>query len=284
MTRLGTIIRGMMEDEQIPAEHSVSAEDVPGASTTEEPVDESSGSRPQKTRTALILAAALIALPGIYLLANHWVATPVHSAPRQTAGTDIASLEALVNASPTNDNRINLSIAYINGGSASRAIPILQSVVAEDKSNVVAWNDLCVAHTLQKDYDNAIEECNKALLISPSFQLARNNRQWAQDEKNKSLGVKEDAVSRDAAFYVKDGLKQYNLGFYDQAIGSWQHALELDPSSASAENNIGTAYMMKKHPAEALVWFNKAIALDPTLQIAKNNLAWAQQEQAKDSK
>ena len=282
MTSAGTIIRGMMEDEQIPAEHIVPEQDLPVASTVEEPATEPSSGLPQKSRTAYVLAGVLLVLPVIYFLISRGT-TPVQSAPRQ-AGTDIASLEALVQASPTNDNRVNLSAAYISGGVAPRAIPILQSVVSEDNSNVVAWNDLCVAHTLQRDYDNAIEECDKALLISPSFQLARNNRQWAQDEKNKSLGIKGGAsspVSRDAAFYVNDGLKQYNLGFYDQAIASWQRALELDPSNALAENNLGTAYMVKKHPEIAIGLFHKAIALDPTLQIAKNNLAWAQQEQAK---
>ncbi len=272
----------MMEDERVPAEHGVPGQDVTVLSPTEEGVTEPSGGPLRKRRTAFVLAGVLLMLPAIYFLLGRGT-RPVQSAPRQ-AGNDIASLEALVQASPTNDNRVNLSIAYIHGGMAPRAIPILQSVVAEDKSNVVAWNDLCVAHTLQRDYDRAIEECDKALLISPTFQLARNNRQWAQSEKNKSLGVKEGGfspVSRDAAFYVEDGLKQYKLGFYDQAIVSWQHALELDPSNALAENNLGTAYMLKKHPEIAIGLFNKAIALDSTLQIAKNNLAWAQQEQAK---
>jgi len=271
-----------MEDEQVPANYSAPEQDAPVISTAEEPAAAPSDRGSQKRRTAFVLAGVLLALPVIYFLFSRGM-TPVHSAPRQ-GGTDIASLESLVQASPTNDNRVNLSIAYIHGGMAPRAIPILQYVVAEDKSNVVAWNDLCVAHTLQRDYDNAIEECDKALLLSPSFQLARNNRQWAQSEKNKSLGVKEGGsspVSRNAAFYVDDGLKQYKLGFYDQAIVSWQHALELDPSNALAENNLGTAYMLKKHPEIAIGWFNKAIAVDPTLQIAKNNLAWAHQEQAK---
>jgi hypothetical protein len=42
--------------------------------------------------------------------------------------------------------------------------------------------------------------------------------------------------------------------------------------------------MFQKHPAAAIPWFQKAIALDPSLQLAKNNLAWARQQEAKAAK
>jgi len=38
--------------------------------------------------------------------------------------------------------------------------------------------------------------------------------------------------------------------------------------------------MMKKQPETAIVWFVKAADWDPAMQIAKNNVAWAQQEGA----
>jgi hypothetical protein len=36
------------------------------------------------------------------------------------------------------------------------------------------------------------------------------------------------------------------------------------------------AAMLNKQPAEAIPWFQRAIELDPTMQLAKNNLAWAE--------
>jgi tetratricopeptide (TPR) repeat protein len=260
--------------EPTPAEQHLAvdpATDVPSASP--------SSGLPQKTRAAIVLAAGLIVLPVLYLAFSHGSVTTVQSARQQAPATDISSLETLVKTSPTIVNRINLSLAYINGGESARSIPVLLSVVAEDKTNTIAWNDLCVANTLQKSYDAAIEDCETAIRYEPNYTLARNNLKWAQDEKNKALGIKPPPGSRDATFYLNDGLKQLNLGFYDQAIASWQHTLELDPGSALAVNNIGTAYMMKKQPDEAIVYFNKAIAMDPTLQLAKNNLAWAHSEQ-----
>jgi len=230
------------------------------------------------------VATLLLAVPLIYLGVRTFSRqTGGSSASVEAAQTDLASLESQVQTSPTSSNRISLSLAYISGGQPGRAIPVLSAVVAEDKTNAVAWNDLCVALTLQKEYATAIDECNHALTISPDFQLARNNLKWASDEKAKVLvantSAEQTAAVHDGAFYLAEGLNDLHAGDYDQAIVAWREMLKLEPKSAVAANNIGTAYMMKKHPDEAAAWFNKAIEFDPSMQLAKNNLAWAQSVQ-----
>jgi Tfp pilus assembly protein PilF len=84
--------------------------------------------------------------------------------------------------------KINLSLAYINGGASERSIPLLLSVVALDSRNIVAWNNLCVANTLQRSYDLAIRACQNAIALEPNFQLAKNNLAWALSEKSKTAG------------------------------------------------------------------------------------------------
>jgi len=206
----------------------------------------------------------------------------------QTSGTNIAALEELVRVRPTKENRVSLALAYIKGGAAGRAIPVLQAVVAEDPKSVIGWNDLCVAHTLQQDYATALDECNNALTIDPSFQLARNNLNWASDEKRKTLvaiaAANQSGVAHDVNFYLAQGLNELHVGDYDQAIAMWQHVTAIDPRNSAATNDIGIAYMMKKQPWNAMEWFERAIQIDPAFQLAKNNLAWAQQEQAKAGK
>jgi tetratricopeptide (TPR) repeat protein len=203
-------------------------------------------------------------------------------------GSNIAALEELVRVRPTKENRVNLSLAYINGGDAGRAIPLLDAVVAEDPKSVVGWNDLCVAHTLRQDYATALDECNNALTIDPTFQLARNNLNWTSDEKRKTLAAiaaaNQSGVAHDANFYLAQGLNELHVGDYDQAIAMWQHVTAIDSRNSLATNDIGIAYMMKKQPWNAIEWFERAIQIDPAFQLAKNNLAWAQQEQAKAGK
>jgi Flp pilus assembly protein TadD len=69
-----------------------------------------------------------------------------------------------------------------------------------------------------------------------------------------------------------------HLGDADKAINSWQRVLLLESHNAIAANKIGVAFMAKNQPAEAMTWFVKAAEWDPSMQIAKDNMAWAQQE------
>ena len=128
--------------------------------------------------------------------------------------------------------------------------------------------------------------------IDPHFQLAANNLKWALEEQKKEEEQRLAAASptnpaettppsQASAIYLAQGLRQLNAGEYDAAIDSWQRILVLDPSNALAANNIGTAYMFKKEPATALTWFQKAVKWDPSLQIARNNIAWATEGQTR---
>ena len=250
------------------------------------------GSPSVKSRViAVAVAAAILAWPIGYLVlrlrdSQHVSAQNIAPPP---PGMSIAQLEAAVRANPSVSSRIALSVAYINGNRADRAIPLLESIVVEDANNAIAWNNLCVAHTLQMEYNIALEDCNRAIRIAPGFQLAHNNLKWAEDENRKAvaaIAAQEQIApaNRGADSYLGEGLNNLHIGNYDQAIKAWQRALELNPGNAPAANNIGIAYMYKKQPAIALPWFAKAIAMDPTLQIARNNLAWAKEERAKANK
>jgi tetratricopeptide (TPR) repeat protein len=194
--------------------------------------------------------------------------------------------EEIVREHPTEDNRVNLSLAYIRAQEPGRAISLLSTLIAEDRSNVRAWNNLCVADTMQMHYNLAIAACHRALLLAPDFELAQNNLKWAEDEDRKAIAAvrAQEQIApafRDAASYLAEGLNDLDVGNYDQAIEAWRHVLRLDPANALAANDIGTAYMLRQQPELAIPWFQRAIAGDPNLQIASNNLAWARDELAK---
>ena len=223
-------------------------------------------------------------LPDAQNLALQYV-LPLPPAPAPAA-SGIASMEAAVKATSSIQDRINFSLAYINGNAPGSAVPVLQSVVADDPNNLIAWNNLCVAHTLLQEYKPALEECGRAVQIDPAYPLSRNNLKWTQDENDKALralaAMEQGAPStRDAKFFMDEGLQFLHTGSYDQAIRSWQRTLDLEPRNAIAANNIGTAYMFKKQPRTALQWFQRALSMDPALQLAKNNAAWANDEIAK---
>ena len=77
--------------------------------------------------------------------------------------------------------------------------------------------------------------------------------------------------------YINRSVEHYRAGEFRECIAMCEKALEIDPGSALAYNNIGTARVSLAEYDLAIAACKKALALAPDLEIAKNNLAWAQQ-------
>lgn len=234
--------------------------------------------------SAILTAAAVLALPVAYLINYYGFPAPASAEITATA-VPAAMASAPAPASSSIDAQINQSLSYIRANQPGRALPLLDAVLAQNPHNAVAWNNRCVAHTMLMLYAAGIADCERALRIDPGFQLAKNNLKWAQDElaKTQQAVAQQEQTglsARNEQFYLQEGLNFLHMGSDDQAIKAWQRALSLNPKSAVAANNLGTAYMEKHDPKAAVAWFSRAIELDPTLQIARNNLAWAQSELA----
>ena len=77
--------------------------------------------------------------------------------------------------------------------------------------------------------------------------------------------------------HINESLTFYNAGDYQKSIEAAQSALQLQPNSAIAYNNICAAYNQLKLWDQAIEACGKALAINPDYELAKNNLAVAQQ-------
>ena len=121
------------------------------------------------------------------------------------------------------------------------------------KNMAISYNNRGNAYAELKQYENAIEDFNKAIEVNPKFAEAYNNRGPAYAE-----------------------LKQYG-----RAIEDYNRAIELNPKFAKAYNNRGIAYAKLKQHERVIEDFNKAIDINPKFAEAYNNrgLAYAELEQ-----
>src|SRR5438067_4940162 len=69
------------------------------------------------------------------------------------------------------------------------------------------------------------------------------------------------------------GIEQADRGWLDEAIKEYKKAIELDPDSAHAHDNLATVYSEKKLYAQALDEYLTALRLEPDSPTAHYNLA-----------
>jgi tetratricopeptide (TPR) repeat protein len=148
-----------------------------------------------------------------------------------------------------------------NHGRTTEAIAQLKTAIALNPARLFQRDELIGAYMLSGDADAAHEAAQQTLAIAPDDRVAQ------QTLEHPSLPT--------AAFWINRSLLQYQQGQYEQAIDSARHALQFDPNSAEAWNNIAAGNEGLHHWDEAIAAAQKAIALKPDFQLARNNLAWS---------
>src|ERR1019366_4654977 len=83
--------------------------------------------------------------------------------------------------------------------------------------------------------------------------------------------------------YLEQSFLLYRAGKFADSIGAAREALKLRPNYAEAWNNIAAAYNSMSDWDQAIASGVEAVALDPSNQLARNNLAWARAQKEKSA-
>jgi Flp pilus assembly protein TadD len=81
-----------------------------------------------------------------------------------------------------------------------------------------------------------------------------------------------------------NGYRLFLASDYVAAESQFRKAIGENPTGALGFCNLGAALIGEQRFDEAIVALNTALALDPSLNLARNNLNWALQEKAKHAK
>lgn len=178
---------------------------------------------------------------------------------------------------------IIMSRFYDLSGLQKESIDICNKILVLNPNNVDAYNNMCVAYNNLKDWENAILAGKKALAIDPNHQLAKNNLEWAKSHLVASGGVLADSDELlkqlktppgyfNASNFVNVGLELIQKGDNLNAIVAGEKALARDPKQAIAYNNLCIAYNNLFMYGEAEIACKKALELNSSFELAKNNL------------
>jgi Flp pilus assembly protein TadD len=75
----------------------------------------------------------------------------------------------------------------------------------------------------------------------------------------------------DAKAQVDFGIAVAQKGLWREAANRWQKAVEIDPTYASAWNNLGIGYEQLGRFDDARKAYEKALALDPSNKFIRDN-------------
>jgi tetratricopeptide (TPR) repeat protein len=123
-----------------------------------------------------------------------------------------------------------------------------------------------------KDYNEAIARCSKAIEINASDALAYNERgaayafqrSFEEAIKDYSLAVKHDPKLSRA--WRGRATAYYFLGKYQKAVADCTQAIEVDPEYAQAYLSRSRAHKKLGKTAEAKADYDAAVKLDPALK------------------
>ena len=126
-------------------------------------------------------------------------------------------------------------------------------------------------------YDEALQECEKAIQLDPKLAEAYDDKGWALYGLNRyqeSLAACEQAIwldSQIAAAYNNKGRALNELERYKEALDAYKHAIMLDGNDARVYYNTGQTLRNLRSFEEALEAFEQAIKLDHNYAAAYQN-------------
>lgn len=116
-----------------------------------------------------------------------------------------------------------------------------------------------------------------ALCILMATRIITRNRDWHDDVT--FYQVSSEQHPTDGRLRTDLGTAYARIGRTDAAISEWNIAVQYNPKNFLALSNLGNAAVSRKHYADAVDYFDRAIAVTPTYPDAHYGLAQAYQRE-----
>jgi 4-amino-4-deoxy-L-arabinose transferase-like glycosyltransferase len=159
------------------------------------------------------------------------------------------------------------SVRLYNTGDFASCIAVCERALSIDPSNIIAYNNKCSALNQVMVFEEAIAAAEAGLAIDPGHVVLKNNYQEAVAKAKEAVSP---AIIE--ANYIAVSLACYQFGQYKRTVYYCEKALEYNPRSAVAYNNICSAYNSLGKYKEAIAACEKGLELDPGSSLLRNNL------------
>jgi protein O-mannosyl-transferase len=179
---------------------------------------------------------------------------------------------------------LNRSLEQYRHAQYPQAIDSARRALQLDPHSAEAYINIGAGYGALQQWDLAIRNEQEALRLNPNLQLARNNLNWYQQEsaaaRTGSSAHAATPATLTANDWINTSLQLNQAGRYQESIAAARKALQLNPNSAEAWNNIAAGNEALRRWDDAIAAAQRAIALRPGYQLAQNNLSWSLAQKA----
>jgi cellulose synthase operon protein C len=192
-----------------------------------------------------------------------------------------AELAALMKQYPDNASvRAQVGVLAAIKGDSAGATKSLTAALALDDTNLEALTALITLDLAQRNFSRAISRIESRLAQSPndaaSLVLAARTYGAAGDLKKSEESLRK-AIEVDGSNFQAYGMlgrmyiRQGRLG---EALREFDELSKRQPRPVQALTMVGSLLEAQNKPREARARYEQALAIDPEMPVAANNLAW----------
>jgi tetratricopeptide (TPR) repeat protein len=191
------------------------------------------------------------------------------------APDDAAAQQALAHPPvQTAEFWINLSLTQSQQGAYAESIESAHHALTLDPKSAIAYNNIGAGYAAMQKWDEAVENERQALKLNPNLIVAQNNLKFYLQHKSSDTPATR-FTPNELGGLINESLRLNQQGKFVESLAVATKAAKLDPDSPEAWNNIAANNEALHHWDAAIAAAQKAIALRPDFQLAKNNLAWS---------
>ena len=177
------------------------------------------------------------------------------------------------------DDLNNTGVQLLDGGNAHKAIPVLQQAVSLKPDDETFHFNLAVAYMKMADSTNAEHEYKESLRLLPDYPEAHHNygnllaRAGRMDEAEKHLTEAVNEMPQSAHYNNSLGVVQQRLKKTNEALLSFQKAVDNDTNLVEAHFNLAEAYLARHDRKKGIEQLLEALRIRPDFVPAKHALA-----------
>jgi len=199
---------------------------------------------------------------------------------QQNYGQALTLMSKAIKEDPQNAEAHYLSgRMLINMANYPQAVKFYETALQLDTTKPVRAYEFAMLLATANDYKRSIQWFEKTLQMGyqPNDEFYKNMAYTYADAKMNDKGIKmlQDLLEkRPMDVALLDGIADacYKAGRYRDAITYWDRIFDMDNKNARALYRIGLAYIKTGKNEEGKFYCDKAIAMDPSLEVLRHKM------------